>query len=111
MVDLDAGVEPTNFCHWIVFNIPANVFELAENQPFTETLANGANQGTNHFGTIGYGGPDPPPGETHHYRIRIYALDTTLVIAVGAELDETLAAIAGHILAQADYTRTYLGID
>ena len=98
------------FCHWIVFNIPADVFELAENQPVAGTLANGAIQGRNSFGMISYAGPDPPPGETHHYRFRLYALDTTLDLAVGAERHEVIEAIEGHILDYADYIGYYIGI-
>ena len=33
-----------------------------------------ARQGRNDFGKAGYGGPCPPGG-THHYVFRIYALD------------------------------------
>jgi Raf kinase inhibitor-like YbhB/YbcL family protein len=108
--DTDAGVEPNFFCHWIVFNIPASVFELAENQPATATLANGAMQGMNNFGTIGYGGPAPPPGEVHHYRFRLYALDTLLDLTSAAVLHDILEAIDGHILGQVNYTGTYTSI-
>jgi Raf kinase inhibitor-like YbhB/YbcL family protein len=107
MEDIDAGTDPDFFCHWIVFNIPADVFELAENQPATATLANGATQGTNHFSMIGWGGPDPPPGDAHHYRFRLYALDTTLDLTSVVMRDQVLNAITGHILGQVDYTGTY----
>lgn len=107
--DLDAhNPEETEFfCHWIVFNIPATVFSLAENQPAAGTLANGALQGMNFFSTMGYGGPAPPPGETHNYRFRLYALDATFNLTAGAERDEVIEAIEGHILGQADYMGTY----
>ena len=44
-----------------------------------ESLANGAKQGKNDFGKTGYRGPCPPGG-THRYYFKLYALDTTLSI-------------------------------
>src|SRR6266581_8920435 len=59
VTDYDAPVA-TGFHHWIVYNIPASARELEGNHPFSE--------GTNSFGTVGYGGPCPPPdGQLHHY--------------------------------------------
>lgn len=46
-------------------------------------------------------------GERHHYRFRLYALDATFNLAAGAERDEVIEAIEGHILEYADYTGTY----
>ena len=40
-----------------------------------ETLGNGAKQGKNDFGNIGYGGPAPPKGKPHRYFFKLYALD------------------------------------
>ena len=31
--------------------------------------------GKNDFGTVGWGGPCPPPGELHHYVFTLFALD------------------------------------
>ena len=42
--------------HWVIFNLPGNIDELPENVPKLEVLANGAKQGKNDFGKIGYGG-------------------------------------------------------
>jgi hypothetical protein len=72
----------------------------------TPTLTNGAKQGTNDFGMIGYGGPDPPSG-THHYYFRLYALDTTLSFAYTPSRSQVLIAMQGHVLAQAEYMGTY----
>jgi phosphatidylethanolamine-binding protein (PEBP) family uncharacterized protein len=41
--------------------------------PTTETLGNGAKQGKNDFGNIGYGGPAPPKGKPHRYFFKLYA--------------------------------------
>jgi Raf kinase inhibitor-like YbhB/YbcL family protein len=100
--DATAGI----WTHWVVYNIPSDVFELTEGAPITTTLANGAMQGRSDFGATGYGGPSPPSG-THRYYFRLYALDTTLNFAAPPSRAQVLAAMEGHILAEAEYMGTY----
>jgi hypothetical protein len=66
------------FTHWIAWNIePVNV--IPENIPKKAEVQNPRMvQGKNDFGKIGYNGPCPPPGKTHRYYFKIYALDTVL---------------------------------
>ncbi|MBI5679650.1 MAG: YbhB/YbcL family Raf kinase inhibitor-like protein [Methanobacterium sp.] len=94
------------FFHWIIFNIPGNVNQLAEGITNQGTLDNGAKQGTNDFNKIGYSGPAPPSG-THRYAFKIYALDTTLNLDVGATKNQVNSAIQGHILGEAQITGKY----
>ncbi len=61
--------------HWVLFNLPPQTRELEEGVPTTATLGNGAKQGKNDFGNIGYGGPAPPKGKPHRYFFKLYALD------------------------------------
>jgi Raf kinase inhibitor-like YbhB/YbcL family protein len=103
----DSDAPGGTFTHWIVFNIPSDVLELAEGTPKTPTLTNGAVQGTNDFAVIGYRGPDPPLGENHHYLFRIYALDTTLNLEPGVSRSQVINAINGHILGQVEYGCMY----
>src|SRR5262249_7195858 len=63
------------FTHWVIFNIPANVHELSEGMPTEKEVLEGARQGKNDFGKIGYAGPKPPPGKPHRYFFTLYALD------------------------------------
>jgi Raf kinase inhibitor-like YbhB/YbcL family protein len=84
--------------HWVVYNIPGNINNFSENVPRLEVLENGAKQGKNDFRRIGYGGPCPPGG-THRYYFKIYALDKELDVDVGITKKELLAAMEGHILA------------
>ena len=86
--------------HWVLFNLPAQSRELEEGLPTTETLGNGAEQGKNDFGKIGYGGPAPPKGKPHRYFFKLYALDTRLNLRPGATRNQLLAAMKGHILAE-----------
>lgn len=85
--------------HWVLFNLPANIKELPENIPPQEILENGAKQGTNDFRNIGYGGPCPPGG-THRYYFKIYALDTVLTLEAGATKAKLLKVMEEHILAE-----------
>lgn len=76
MYDPDAPTG-SGWWHWIIFDIPANVFELVANAGnINLNLApKGAIQSITDFGTRGYGGPCPPKGHgIHQYIITIYAL-------------------------------------
>jgi Raf kinase inhibitor-like YbhB/YbcL family protein len=78
MYDPDAPTG-SGFWHWIVFNIPANVNELATNAGNIKlNLApKGVIQSVTDYGAKGYGGPCPPEGHgLHQYIITVYALKT-----------------------------------
>jgi hypothetical protein len=92
--------------HWVLFNLPSTTTSLAEKVPPDKTLANGARQGTNDFRKIGYGGPCPPGG-THRYFFKIYALDTQLDLQAGADKPRLLKAMQGHILAEGQLMGRY----
>ena len=94
------------FVHWVIFGLPAETRELAENIPSDETLPSGAKQGTSDFGRVGYGGPCPPSG-THRYFFKIYALDTEVDLAAGAAKRELLKAMEGHILGEGQLIGKY----
>jgi Raf kinase inhibitor-like YbhB/YbcL family protein len=93
--------------HWVLYDLPADTRELAEGIPAKETLDDGAEQGKNDFGKIGYGGPCPPPGPVHHYQFKLYALDKMVGLRPGATKQQLLDAMKGHILAQAELIGTY----
>ena len=92
--------------HWIVFNLPANINELSEDIPPLETLPDGAKQGRNDFGKIGYGGPCPPGG-THRYYFKIYALAKVLNVEAGITKSELLKAMEGNILSEGQLMGRY----
>ncbi len=95
------------FTHWVIFNIPADARELEEAIPIGERLPNGALQGKNGFGKLGYGGPCPPRGSPHHYRFTLYALDKPLELPPGISKNDLLQAMEGHILAQGQLVGVY----
>ena len=92
--------------HWVLWNLPAETTQLPEDLPPDEVLPSGAKQGTTDFGRVGYGGPCPPGG-THRYFFKVYALDTALDLPAGASKDDLLDAMAGHILAEGQLMGNY----
>lgn len=93
--------------HWVLFNLPSATHELEEGISTDATLSNGAKQGTNDFGNLGYGGPAPPKGKPHRYFFKLYALSKKLDLASGATKSELEAAMKGHVLAEAKLMGIY----
>jgi Raf kinase inhibitor-like YbhB/YbcL family protein len=63
--------------HWVIFNIPGTVSELPADagNKNSKRLPPAGSQCRNDYGEPGYGGPCPPPGSTHRYLARAYALN------------------------------------
>ena len=92
--------------HWVLFNIPADQDGLPTEIPSDAVLENGARHGTNDFRRLGFGGPCPPGG-THRYFFKLYALDTMLELDSGVTKAQLLEAMQGHILAEGQLMGTY----
>jgi Raf kinase inhibitor-like YbhB/YbcL family protein len=91
--------------HWTAWNLPAIAGGLPEGQG---SEGAGLVQGTTDFGTVGYGGPCPPPGHgVHRYFFRLYALDQLLALPKGAGRAELDAAMAGHVLGRTELMGTF----
>ena len=103
--DPDAPVG--TWVHWVLYDLPEDVARLSEGVPPTNTIEQGASQGKNDFGKIGYGGPCPPPGKPHRYFFRLYALDERLGLPPGAKKKDLLKAMDNHVLGQAELVGTY----
>jgi Raf kinase inhibitor-like YbhB/YbcL family protein len=99
MDDPDAPVG--TWVHWVLFNLPASARGLSEGMPSDLKFSDGSVQGITSARSHGYHGPCPPSG-THRYFFKLYALDTTLPLTFAADKKEVLAAMDGHILAQAE---------
>ncbi len=97
------------FVHWVLYNIPAEAQKLPKAIQGKETLSDGSRHGSTDFGkgTVGYGGPCPPPGKPHRYYFRIYALDAKLDLPPGASRSEVEKAMKGHILAKGELMGKY----
>lgn len=103
--DPDApGDEP--YVHWLMYDIPANMTGF-ESVSKDARLPNGAAQGKNSRGEIGYTGPCPPGGETHTYVVRVYALDSALGLEPGASRRDLDEAMAGHVVGAGELRGTF----
>ena len=97
MYDID-GQAGAGVSHWVAYDIPATVHELAEG----EGAAGSKNfvGGTGTRGNANYIGPCPPRGDgQHHYLITVMALDLEPTLAPGLTRDAFFAAAKGHFLA------------
>jgi Raf kinase inhibitor-like YbhB/YbcL family protein len=103
----DPDAPAGNWVHWVLWNVPAKAHSLPQGAPRREQLDDGSLQGRNSYNKIGYYGPCPPPGQSHRYFFRLYALDTKLNLPAGASRDQLDAAMKGHVLAQAEYMGTF----
>lgn len=106
LISDDPDAPMGTWVHWVLFNLPPDATELAENIPPGLTLPNGARQGETDFGRIEYGGPCPPGG-THRYYFRLYALDVMLDLDAGATKAELVDAMEGHVLDEGELMGTY----
>ena len=93
--------------HWVVYNLPPTVTQLAEGAGAPNGLPEGALTGTNDFHKTAYGGPCPPPGKPHHYHFKLWALDARLPLKAGATREEVLRAMKGHILGEVELVGTF----
>jgi Raf kinase inhibitor-like YbhB/YbcL family protein len=96
--------------HWVVYNIPADVTELAAGAGSSGgKLPDGAAQGRSDFGSAGFGGACPPAGDKpHRYIFTIYALKVEKISVP----DDASAAMIGfmihaNMLAKASLTAHY----
>jgi Raf kinase inhibitor-like YbhB/YbcL family protein len=129
--EVPSDLPRTDFFHWVVADIPADVQSIAPGSFGAGVVPHGKDAtaipfpcriGTNDYtgwfagdpdmeGTyFGYDGPCPPWNDSlmHHYVFTLFALDRATVdlpdVFAGPDLRE---AIAGHVLASATITGTY----
>ena len=119
------------FVHWLMANIPAECGELSAGACSDEVTPRGKQepvgppgsvQGVNDFTGwfsgdedmsgeyLGYDGPCPPWNDAlvHRYHFRIHALDVaSLDLAKGFSLADLQAAMAGHVIGEAELIGTY----
>ena len=88
--------------HWVLYDLPGDARKLVEGVAKDRQLPDGARQGRNDFGKIGYNGPCPPKGGPHRYFFKLYALDRKTNLKAGASKAELEHAMKSHILAKAE---------
>ena len=127
---IPADLPRIDFYHWVLVDIPPTASDLAEGADPDGVTAGGKPPGATDHGIRGvntytgwfagdsdmkgdyggYDGPCPPWNDTilHHYHFTLYALDVaTLGLAATFGGPEALAAMEGHVLAQAEWVGTY----
>jgi Raf kinase inhibitor-like YbhB/YbcL family protein len=106
LISEDPDAPGGTWVHWVLFNLPADTTRIEANIPATAELPNGTKHGRNSWGKAAYGGPCPPGG-THRYFFKVYALDTVLPLKKRASARKLTKAMRGHILAQGHLIGTY----
>ncbi len=89
----DPDAPSGNFVHWAVAGITP-----------TARLPFGI-EGRNSFGTLGYRGPCPPRGKTHHYVITLNALGGPSNLKTGFTADQLRTAAVGIATLIGTYSR------
>jgi len=102
MTDPDAG----DYLHWVVYDLPADTKEIAEEAPTKAVWENGTMQGRNEWGEANYGGACPPDG-SHKYIFTLYALDAKLGIKKKASLRKVKKAMKGKVIKKAKLSANY----
>ncbi|MBB4128190.1 hypothetical protein GGR77_003517 [Xanthomonas translucens] len=121
----------TNFVHWAVVDLPADLRAIAEGSASDGVVAKGkrqppglpgARQGLNSYTDwfagdaqmggdyYGYDGPYPPANDlrVHRYFFRLFALDVaTLDLPARFTAADALRAMQGHVLGEASLYGTY----
>jgi hypothetical protein len=96
--------------HWVVYNIPAATGSLPAGAGDAKKglMPKGAVQGRTDYGSVGYGGPCPPPGKPHHYNFRLYALKVPkLEVPEGASAALVAFNVRAQALGEAQLTGMY----
>ncbi|HXE31042.1 MAG TPA: YbhB/YbcL family Raf kinase inhibitor-like protein, partial [Terriglobales bacterium] len=99
---------PKGFVHWVAYDIPASVHQIASGKYDQAALPGGGVEGNNGRGSLGFIPSCPGPGAPHHYTFTLYALSVpSLGLPSGATRDQVLEAVKGKVLAQTELVGLY----
>lgn len=103
VTDIDAG----DFVHWIIAGLDPFNPQIGEGD-----VPVGAIEGQNGFSTaakpsIGWSGPCPPAGTSHHYRFTLYALDQQVELPTGSPAADLQTVIDASAIGAAQVTGVY----
>lgn len=101
----DPQAPTTTWVHWLLYNLPPAAGGLPEAVAAAD-LPPSTREGRNDWQRSGYGGPCPPIGR-HRYFHTLYALDCVLPDLGQPDKARLLAAMRGHVLAEAQLVGTH----
>jgi Raf kinase inhibitor-like YbhB/YbcL family protein len=103
LVCIDRHPIAANWVHWLVVNISYPVNSVSEGASRTNKMPAGSTELRNSFGSMGWGGPQPPKGSgVHQYEFLLYCLNVEkLDLSSDAGLAAFNKAIGGKVLASA----------
>ncbi len=101
----DPNAPQRTWVHWVLYNLPPDTTSLDE-AVAPSALPAGALEGSNDWSRTGWGGPCPPVGR-HRYFFKLFALDGVLPDLKQPTSAQLMAAMKGHVLAQAELMGTY----
>ncbi|SIR17277.1 hypothetical protein SAMN05421858_1687 [Haladaptatus litoreus] len=103
----DPDAPSGTFTHWVIWDIPPDTTRIPRGVPGMEIVADldGAKQGENDAGELGYLGPCPPVGDgPHTYRFTLYLLEREPRLGAGATKEALLDATGGILFEQTRFT-------
>ena len=101
---LDPDAPGGTFVHALVADLPPGTAGLAD----VTQVPRGATLGSNSAGDTAYVPPCPPEGDDpHRYVFTVYAVDTTLDLESGFDLEDLADALDGHVVGSGDITATF----
>ncbi|MFH5798882.1 YbhB/YbcL family Raf kinase inhibitor-like protein [Haladaptatus sp. CMAA 1911] len=106
----DPDAPSGTFTHWLLWNLPPGTTTVPKAVPQERTVGSldGALQGTNDFGEIGYRGPCPPTDDgPHTYRFTLHVLERDLELDAGAKRSALFGAMDGVRLGRARFTAEF----
>ena len=106
LIVYDPDAPKDYFIHWIVYNLPANIYDLPRGSSTGGSLLLGK-EGKNDFGELRYRGPCPPRGSVHRYIFLVIALNSFIQAGQNVPQEELLKLIGEHAIAYGYITCLY----
>jgi Raf kinase inhibitor-like YbhB/YbcL family protein len=100
----DPKAPKMTWVHWVMYDLTAAARAIGE---AANSFPEGTRHGLNDWKRTGYGGPCPPIG-VHRYFHKLFAIDCVLGDLGTPTKDALLAAMKGHVLAEAVLMGTYI---
>ncbi|MFB6355568.1 MAG: YbhB/YbcL family Raf kinase inhibitor-like protein, partial [bacterium] len=87
LILMDTSPRDENFYHWIVWNIPMDVYNFRKGMStgYPGSFPKDCVMGENDYGEVSYRGPCPPESRRHRYQFTLYALEEQVALVEGED--------------------------